>query len=109
MEVVTFLKTANGKYVSLGEIARRAGGRKRFEESPRWARNLMQPLLEAGIIEANARGHYRLKGSSAEAPAPAKPAAPAPRNTQGVVLGDDYFPATHTPKIVAGDYFPDAG
>ena len=109
LEVVAFLKTAHGKYVSLGEISRRAGGRRRFEESPRWARNLVQPLVEAGLIEANSRGHFRIKGGGPPEVRPSKPVATPPAKQHGVVLGDDYFPAISTPKIVAGDYFPDPG
>jgi len=108
LDIITYLKTAHGKFVSILEISKRAGGRRRFEESPNWAKNLMSPLLDAGLIEVNARGHYRVPGTPDDQPeAPAKPASPAPRKPKAEIVGDDYFPKTTTPRIVGGDYFPE--
>jgi len=107
LDIIAYLKTAPDKFVSLPEISRRAGGRRRFEEFPDWAKNLMAPLLEAGLIQVNARGHYRIPGSERlQAPA-AKPAPYPSRKSKAKVIGDDYFPAIDPPRIVAGDYFPD--
>ena len=109
LEIIAYLKTAPNKFVSLLEISRRAGGRRRFEESPNWARNLMSSLVENGFLEVNARGHYRCKGPSAPEP---KPQAPAPkasslaRKFKAKIVGDDYFPGSDGPVIIAGDYFP---
>jgi hypothetical protein len=109
-EVVTYLKTANGKFVNLAEISRRAGGKRRFEQTPDWAKNLVTHLVDAGILEVNARGHYRVPvngHAQAQPQAAAKPAAPPPpRKQRGNVLGDDYFPTSEESQIVAGDYFP---
>jgi hypothetical protein len=107
LDILAYLKTAPGKFVSLPEISRRAGGRRRYEESPNWARNLMSPLLEAGVIEVNARGHYRVEASAQPQP-PAKPAARAPLKLRAKIVGDDYFPTGDWPRIVGGDYFPTA-
>jgi hypothetical protein len=108
LEILTYLKTAHGKYVSILEISKRAGGRRRFEESPNWAKNLMSPMLDAGMIEVNARGHYRIPPSANDQPkAPANPPSPAPRKPKAKIVGDDYFPTATTPRIVGGDYFPD--
>ena len=109
LEIIAYLKTAPNKFVSLLEISRRAGGRRRFEESPNWARNLMAPLLEAGLIEVNARGHYRclISGQPETKPqAPPVSASPAPRKLAAKIVGGDYFPDNQGPMIVGGDYFP---
>ncbi|HEV2394471.1 MAG TPA: hypothetical protein VG146_19140 [Verrucomicrobiae bacterium] len=105
LEIIAYLKTNPGKFFSLQEISRKAGGRRRFEETPGWARNMMSPLLESGLIEVNARGHYRVPGGG-QAPAPANPPAPKARKPRGKILGGDYFPASEGPQIVGGDYFP---
>ena len=105
LEIIAYLKTARGKFVSMPEISRRAGGRRRFEESAGWAKNLMSLLLDAGLIQVNARGHYRVR-TNAQPHAPAKPAAPSRQKFQGKIVGDDYFPTSNTPRIVEGDYFP---
>jgi len=106
LEIIAYLKTAPNKFVSLPEISRRAGGRRRFEEAPAWAKNLMPPLLEAHLIEVNARGHFRLV-ETAPSRTPAKPAPTAPRKSMAKVVGDNYFPPTDWPRIVGGDYFPE--
>ena len=106
LEIINYLKTAEGKFFSLSEISRRAGGRRRFEESPGWAKGLVGPLLEAGLIEVNPRGHYRVPPKTQN---PAHPPAKAPlvaAKKPRKVIGDDYFPDCPEPRIVAGDYFP---
>jgi hypothetical protein len=109
LDIIAYLKTAPNKFVSLQEISRRAGGRKRFEETPTWARNLMAPLLEAGMIEVNPRGHYRCQGTSSsetEPATPAKSASSPPLRPGSRIVGGDYFPDGQGPSIVGGDYFP---
>ena len=108
LEIIAYLKTAGGKFVSMREISLKAGGRRRFEETPDWARSLMQPLLEAGHIQVNSRGHYRAMVS--EPPLPKAPANASPRHpydpAAAKVVGDDYFPSKKLQPIVGGDYFP---
>jgi hypothetical protein len=106
LEVIAYLKTAPGKFFSMQEICRRAAGRRRFEESPGWARNLMSHLVEAGFVEVNSRGHYRVRGSSSQPKAPEKSASHATHKPRGKVVGDNYFPPSSQPQIVGGDYFP---
>src|SRR5215469_1543146 len=60
LDILAYLKTDSGRFFSLPEISRRAGGRRRFEETPGWAKRLVPQLQEAGLIEINPRGHYRL-------------------------------------------------
>ncbi len=69
----------------------------------------MSPLLEAGLIEVNARGHYRVALSAQprdEPQASVEPASSAPRKSQMKIVGDDYFPTSYGPRVVEGDYFP---
>jgi hypothetical protein len=105
LEVLSFLKSTPGQFVSMRAISIRAGGRRRFEESPGWAKGLMSPLVEAGLVEMNDRGHYRMK-SNEPAPAPANPPArPAPK-TRHRIVGDDYFPVPDSSGVVGDNYFP---
>jgi len=111
-DIIAYLKTVPGKFASLPEISRRAGDRRRFEESPDWARNLMSPLLNAGLIEVNENGLYRLStGAQPEPSAPARLACRAPRKSRAKLVGDDYFPTSDEsdegPRIRGGDYFPE--
>src|ERR1041385_8667253 len=97
LDIIAYLKTAPNKFVSLPEISRRAGGRRRFEESPDWAKNVMTSLVEAGFLEVNARGHYRhLSTEQAETKAQSAPAMPplSTKKLKATVVGDDYFPAS---------------
>jgi hypothetical protein len=108
LEIIAYLNTAPGKLFSMAEISRRAGGRGRFVESPGWARNLMSHLVDAGLIEVNARGHYRVPVSEhphTQPDASAMPTYPAPRKSRAKIVGDDYFP-TRDGRVVEGDYFP---
>jgi|SRR5215813_10594236 len=109
LDIIAYLKTASNKFVSILEISRRAGGRRRYEESPNWARDLMAPLIDAGLLEVNARGHYRVP---VEKEAETKPQTQTTSTLCSIftcgpkIVGDDYFPGKEQPKIVGGDYFP---
>ena len=97
LEILGYLKSWGGKYVSMIEICRCASGRQKFRESPNWAKNLMSRLVEAGLVQANERGHYRWV-DLANPPKPSQgfpsaPQPPAPSNA-AVIVGDNYFPAT---------------
>jgi len=60
-EIFHFLKTWGSEYVSGKEIARRAGGKKRFNDDPDWAKAKLQHMAERGILEGDALGRYRIK------------------------------------------------
>ena len=81
LEILDYLKSWQGNFVSLMEICRSAGNRQKFKETPNWANPLMSRLIEANMVEMNERGHYRYVG---------EPERAAPE-TAGVV-GEDYFP-----------------
>jgi hypothetical protein len=91
LEILNYLKSWDGKFVSMIEICRCASSRKKFRESPHWAKPLMARLVEGTIVEVNERGHYRC-------PVKTEAAAPVHKTPQAsktaVIVGDDYFPAT---------------
>ena len=60
-EIYQFLKSREAEFVHLREICRRAAGKRRFYESPEWAKPVLIRMTERGILETNATGHYRLK------------------------------------------------
>jgi len=98
LEILEYLKSWKGNSISMVEICRCAGGRRKFRESPHWARPLMARLVESHLIEVNDRGHYRF--NVPETAQPVENVAPVNENenyfptpkqqSQGVV-GDNYF------------------
>lgn len=78
LEILGYLKSWKGKFVTLVEICRSAGGRQRFKETPKWAYPLMSRLVDMKMAEVNERGHYR---------------AVLEIEAAATVIGDDYFPA----------------
>ena len=83
------------------EICRCAGGRRRFRETPNWAKGMMGRLVEANLIQVNDRGHYRyiVEDEKATTPEASKPQPPR-------TVGEDYFPASDNSGVVGEDYFP---
>jgi hypothetical protein len=59
-EICAYLKAAHGQFISRREIARRAGGKRRFHDDPQWAAPVLEKLVEKKIIESNATGQFRL-------------------------------------------------
>jgi hypothetical protein len=112
LEILEYLKSWKGMPISMVEICRCAGGRKKFRESPHWAKGLMSRLVDSKMVEVNERGHYRVlvEDEAAEQTSTAKPAT-KPVAKEAHTVGDDYFPAADAPqsiesKVVDGDYFP---
>jgi hypothetical protein len=60
-EIYYFLKTWGSEFVGGKEIARRAGGKRKFGENPEWAKPLLMRMVERGIIENDTLGRYRVK------------------------------------------------
>ncbi len=75
-EILDYLKAAAGQYVSAKEISRRAGGKRRHREDPGWAVPVLQRLIEEGLIEKDAAGHYRLKPPATDRRKPRKWVSP---------------------------------
>ena len=59
-EICIYLKSMSGQFISGKEIARRAAGKRRFRQEPDWAAPILARLVERGILEGDAAGHYRL-------------------------------------------------
>jgi hypothetical protein len=59
-EIVTYLKTCPGQYISGREIARRASSKKRFHKEPGWAVPVLGRMVKKGLIESDSSAHFRL-------------------------------------------------
>jgi hypothetical protein len=68
-DICSFLEAMAGQFVSAREIARRAGGKWRFQEDPNWPVPALLRLMENGIVKSDAAGRYGLGN-------PTKKAAP---------------------------------
>ena len=60
-DIYQFLKSYGSEYIAAREICRRAGGRKRYNDEPEWAKPVLLRMEERGILESNSTGHYRVK------------------------------------------------
>lgn len=59
-DICRYLKSLPGQFVSGREIARRAGGKRRFREEPEWAGPVLARLVEKKLIHSDSTGHYQL-------------------------------------------------
>jgi hypothetical protein len=59
-EICEFLKSWPGQFVSQREVCRRAGGKWRFRENPNWALPVLGRMVDKGLLESDASGHFRL-------------------------------------------------
>jgi hypothetical protein len=100
LEILDYLKSWNGKFVTMVEICRCAGGRRKFREDANWARPLMARLVDSKLTEVNERGHYRVILEEKPAHKPVK------KKASVGVLGEDYFPQPQTAALIGEDYFP---
>lgn len=60
-EIFYFLKSRGSEFVNSREIARRAGGKKKFYDEPDWAKPILVRMTERGILEGDPLGRYRVK------------------------------------------------
>jgi hypothetical protein len=58
--ICDFLRSWPHQFIAVREICRRAGGKKRYRDDPYWARQAVLRLVEKGLLESDAAGHYRL-------------------------------------------------
>lgn len=56
-----YLKSYPGQFVSARVISRRVGGRRRYYEDPLWVMPILNKLVDKGVVEADAQGHFTLK------------------------------------------------
>jgi hypothetical protein len=59
-EICDFLRSWPGQFVSHREICKRAGGKWRYREDPKWAVPILTRMVEKGILDSDASGHFRL-------------------------------------------------
>jgi hypothetical protein len=60
-DIFQFLKSWGGNFIAAREVCRRAGGRRRFNEEPDWAKPVLLRMEERGILESNVTGQFRIK------------------------------------------------
>jgi hypothetical protein len=60
-DICIYLKSYPGQFLSGSEIARRAGGKRRYREEPTWSVQVLLRLIEKGFVESDSTGHYRLR------------------------------------------------
>jgi CheY-like chemotaxis protein len=60
-DICVYLASCGGQFASKTEIARRAGGKRRFQDDPKWVVHALARLTENGTIESNSNGHYCLR------------------------------------------------
>jgi hypothetical protein len=122
LEIIEYLRSWKGEFVSVAEICRRAGGRRKFVESPNWAKLMMARLMDAGVVEVNDRGHFAYCMQNS---APVHQRKRSDKNkqsfsnqyTQGI--DENYFsetkeaqveeaanPIVSEPQVIDEDYFP---
>ena len=107
LDILAYLRTAPGKFFSMPQISRFAAGRRRFEDSPSWARSQMAPLLDAGLVQINERGHYCVPNLAKAVPHPeASPTTPLKGKPKIIDGGHSPESASRSPRIVGDDYFP---
>ncbi len=58
--ICRFLKSWPGQFVSRKEIARRAGGKRRYREDANWVAPVLQRMLEMNLVEKDGTGGFRL-------------------------------------------------
>jgi CheY-like chemotaxis protein len=90
-EICTFLVSWRDQLVSGTEIARRAAGRKRFQEDPKWAGQALARLVEKGFLESDSRDHYRLRTNQLKKTSLELPREPQVRSCEGkkILFVDD--------------------
>jgi hypothetical protein len=59
--IMDYLKQWPYSFVSGREIARKVGGKHRYEEDRGWAIPILTDLVRSGLVESDQLGHYRLK------------------------------------------------
>jgi hypothetical protein len=65
-EVYEFLRGYPGVFVSVTEISRRMGARRKFDQDRTWARPILRRMELDGLLDSNEVGEYRLKQKPSE-------------------------------------------
>ena len=58
--IIDYLKTWRNTFVSGREIAKKVGGKRRYEEDRGWAVPILTAMVQSGLLEKDHMGHFRL-------------------------------------------------
>jgi hypothetical protein len=58
--IVEYLRSWPTTFVSGREIAKKVGGRRRYEYDRDWAVNILAEMLRKGLLETDIQGYYRI-------------------------------------------------
>jgi len=61
IEIYDFLKRFPQTFVSVAELSKHVGNRRRYNEDRTWARPILRRMEMEGWLESNSFGEYRLK------------------------------------------------
>jgi hypothetical protein len=60
-DILDYVKAWPGSFVSGKEIARKVGGKERFESDHGWALPILAQMVRHGVLETDHHGGFRLK------------------------------------------------
>ena len=66
IEILQYLKSFPGSFISAREISRRASGQRRRHHESRWADLYLNQLVEKQLVETDNMGRYRCLASENE-------------------------------------------
>ena len=75
-DICIYLKSLVGQFISGREIARRAGGKRRYQNEPDWAVPVLSRLVEKGLVEDDMNGHFKLNKKEKKPEGPKKFVSP---------------------------------
>jgi hypothetical protein len=96
-EIYYYLKVGRREAITVREISRRLGSRRKFHCHPDWAKAVLISMAERGILETEDREVYRLKprpkresaGKRWASPAFAKLLKESGKGFDGLLMTDD--------------------
>jgi hypothetical protein len=118
-DIIDYLKGWPGSFVSGKEIARKVGGKERFDKDHGWAIPVLAQMVRLGMIETDHLGHFRLKPEVKKkrprhehvSPQILKILKSSGKSFEGVSIEDDpaesdkppipYYPKSGTPPAAA--------
>jgi hypothetical protein len=59
--IIDYLKGWPNTFVSGKEIARKVGGKERYDDDRGWALSILAQMVRTGLVEADYYGYFRLK------------------------------------------------
>ena len=65
-EIYNFLRSFKATYVSVTEVSRRLGARRKFNLDRAWARPILIRMEMDGVLESNEFGEFRIKNRASD-------------------------------------------